>query len=126
VQFYRVPTNPCPIFWGIVIETQSGVKQGNILAPTLFNLALEYVVRKSIVETTGSIWSKSVQIFAFADDVDMTARNIPTLSECYNSFKQSAKTVGLHINNEKTKYLSNRQSASRIFQISWIGDKSNQ
>ena len=40
------------------------------MACLLFNIALEKVIREAAVNITGTIFYKSVQILAYADDVD--------------------------------------------------------
>jgi hypothetical protein len=53
------------------IITRNGVRQGDSLACLLFNIALEKVVRDAGINTRGTIFCKSVQILAFADDIDI-------------------------------------------------------
>jgi hypothetical protein len=36
-------------------QVGTGLKQGDGVAPTLFNIALEYVIRKLLVQTTSTI-----------------------------------------------------------------------
>jgi hypothetical protein len=40
----------------------TGLKQGDGLAPSLFNIALEYVIRQLSVQVTPTIFYKSVQL----------------------------------------------------------------
>jgi len=40
----------------------NGLKQGYGLAPNLFNIALEYIIRQLLVQTTSTIFHKSVQL----------------------------------------------------------------
>jgi len=40
----------------------------------LFNIALEKVIRDAVVNTRGTIFYKSVQMLAYADDIDITGR----------------------------------------------------
>jgi sorting nexin-29 len=53
------------------------VRQGDALACLLFNIALEKVIRDSGIQTTGSIFFNTVQIQAYADDIDLMAYIIP-------------------------------------------------
>ena len=48
---------------------------------------------------------KTVQILAFADDIDQMARTILGLSESFLNLEKCAKNVGLVINQEKTVYM---------------------
>jgi hypothetical protein len=53
--------------------TRNGLKQGDGLAPLVFNIVLEYVIRKSNINTDGTLIYKSIQIAAYADDVNIMA-----------------------------------------------------
>jgi sorting nexin-29 len=50
------------------------LRQGNVVAPLLFNVVLETAIRSSKVQTRGTIFDKSGQIMANADDVVITGR----------------------------------------------------
>ncbi|GFT07661.1 putative endonuclease-reverse transcriptase [Trichonephila clavipes] len=56
------------------LEIKNDVLQGDTLACLLFKLALEKVVRDSNINTRGNINNKSMQLLAFADDIDIIAR----------------------------------------------------
>jgi hypothetical protein len=64
---------------GFTVET--GLKQGDGLAPNLFNIALEYVVTQLSVQTTSSIFHKSVQLIGYADDINIMGRVKRAISE---------------------------------------------
>ena len=58
--------------------------QGLLLLPrVLFNLVLERAIRDSRVETTGSIFYKSTQILAYADDIDIIGLRLSYVAEAY-------------------------------------------
>ena len=84
-----------------------------------FNLALEKVVRKAGIQTSGTIFYKSVQLLAYADDIDIIARSRMELKEASLSVERAAGEMGLRINEKKTKYLATRESKNqqRYFQI---------
>ena len=50
----------------------------------------------------GTKFYKSVQILAYADDIDIIARSQPALKEAFISFERAAGEMGLKINEEKT------------------------
>jgi sorting nexin-29 len=50
-------------------EITQGPKQGDGLAPVLFNLALEYVIRKLPADTNGTLVYKMNQVVGCADDI---------------------------------------------------------
>jgi hypothetical protein len=55
-------------------QVGTGLKQGDGLAPSLFNIALEYVIRKLSVHITSTIFHKTVQLIGYADDVNTMGR----------------------------------------------------
>ena len=69
--------------------------------PNLFNIALEYVIRQLSVQTTSTIFHKSVQLIGYADDINIMGRTKRAISEAYGELKERAKEVGLIINVEK-------------------------
>jgi len=83
----------------------TGLKQGVGLAPSLFNIALEYVVRQLSVQTTSTILHKSVQLIGYADDTNIMVRTKRAISDVlvYGELKETTKEVGLIINVDKTK-----------------------
>jgi len=87
------------------ISTTRGVRQGDGLACLLFNIALEEVIRDSGIQTRETIFFKTVQMLAYADDIDLMARTIPGLSEAFLNLEKSARNMGLVINQEKTVYM---------------------
>jgi len=78
------------------------VRQGDALACLLFNIALEKAIRDSDIQTRGTIFFKTVQILAYADDIDLMARTIPGLNEAFLNLEKCARSMGLVINQEKT------------------------
>ncbi|XP_071037725.1 uncharacterized protein [Parasteatoda tepidariorum] len=87
------------------MEVKNGVRQGDALACLLFKLALEKIIRDSGINTRGHIFHKSVQIFAFADGIDIIARTQSDLKQAFLSMQKDAEKMHLTINQEKTKYM---------------------
>ena len=85
-------------------SSYTGLRQGDALSCLLFNLALESVIRKTELNRRGTIMTRSVQILAFADDVNIIARSQRDMSEAFLTLSNAAKEIGLQINYEKTKY----------------------
>ena len=56
------------------IKVKNGVWQGDVLDCLLFNIALEKVIRDAAVNKRGTIFYKSIQILAYADDTDIIGR----------------------------------------------------
>jgi hypothetical protein len=81
----------------------NGLKEGDGLAPNLFNTAMEYVIRQQSVQAQATIFYKSVQLIGYADDINIMGRTKRATSMVYRELKERAKEVGLNINVEKTK-----------------------
>ena len=80
------------------ISTTCGVRQCDALACILFNIAFEKVIRNSDIQTRRTIFLKTVQILAYADDTDLMARTISGLNEAFLYLEKSARNMGLVIN----------------------------
>jgi hypothetical protein len=84
-------------------KVRNGLKQGDGLAPNLFNIALEYIIRQLTVQTKSTIFYKSVQLIGYVDNINIMVRTKRAMLEVYSELKETAKEVGLNINVEKTK-----------------------
>ena len=82
-----------------------GVRQGDALACLLFNIALEKVIRDWGIQTRETIFFKSVQILAHANDIYLMARTTLGLNEAFLKLEKSSRNMGLVINQEKTVYM---------------------
>jgi sorting nexin-29 len=87
------------------IATEQGLKQGDGLAPLLFNLALEFILRRLSIDLEGTLEYKSTQILAYADDIAIISWSLSDVTEIYNELASTAKEMGLDINSNKTKLL---------------------
>lgn len=106
-------------------ETKDGLRQGDGLAQLLFNFILEYAMRNARIEMNGTIYNKSCQILAYADDIDLITRTENSLKENFVAIEQASKNVGLTINEHKTKYLvatRNQQTQQQRQTTITIGD----
>lgn len=95
-------------------EISSGVRQGDGLSSLLFNIALEKVIRMARLDRSGTIFHKSQQVLAFADDIDIMGRSERDIAEAFTSLVGAASPIGLQINIDKTKYMkmSNKPDTS--------------
>ena len=82
-----------------------GLKQGDGLSCLLFNIALEKIIRNAKLENKGTIYSKSIQILAYADDIDIVGRTINSVKEACLALSKAASNMELTINEEKTKFM---------------------
>jgi len=81
----------------------TGLKQGDGLAHSIFNMALGNVIRQLLVQTTSTIFHGSVKLIGYADDISIMGRTKRAISDVYGELKERAKEVGLIINVDKTK-----------------------
>jgi hypothetical protein len=81
----------------------------------LFNLALEYAIRKVQENQVGLKLDGTEQLLAYADDVNLLGDNMDTIKKNTETLIDAGKEVGLEINIEKTKYmlLSRHQNTGR-------------
>jgi len=70
-----------------------------------FPNTLEKVIRYAAVNIKGTIFYKSVQILAYADDIDIIGRTQSAMIETFTSLETAARSMNLLINQEKTKYM---------------------
>lgn len=86
-------------------ETEEGLRQGDPLATLLFNIVLEKAIRNTDVDTRGTIFMKSKQLLAYADDVDIVGRSIDAVKDTFTALKSGAAPLGLKVNESKTVYM---------------------
>ena len=89
-------------------KINTGVLQGDTLAPFIFIVVLNFVLERSQQEDFGFTTSINQKLtdLDFADDIALLDDNINTAILHFNKIKTEAERVGLQINNEKTKYIT--------------------
>ena len=94
----------------------AGVLQGDTLAPYLFIICLDYVLRKALDENPElgftlkpqrSRRHKSVNItdVDYADDLAVLTNNIQDAMKLLHKIEEAASEIGLYINAKKTEYI---------------------
>jgi sorting nexin-29 len=83
------------------ITKKKGLIQGDLLACLLFNLALETVVRNAGIQKKETVFYKSVQLLAYADDTDTMVISRKALKKAFLLLERTAREMGLRINKEK-------------------------
>jgi hypothetical protein len=84
---------------------QNGLKQWDALSPLLFNVALEYAIRKVQENQVGLKLNLTHQLLAYADDVTLLGDDIDTININPETVIDASKEVSLEVNVEKTKYM---------------------
>ena len=99
----------------------AGVLQGDTLAPYLFIICLDYVLRKSIdkmkdnrfklaKERSRRYHAKTITDADYADDIALLA-NAPTQAETQlHCLERAAAGIGSHVNAHKTEYMCLNQT----------------
>ncbi|KIH59884.1 hypothetical protein ANCDUO_09874 [Ancylostoma duodenale] len=89
-------------------EITTGMRQGCILSAILFNIALDYVMRKAMkFNGSGIGWNNEGRLTAsdYADDIALLAESNGKLQEATTSLNREAKKIGLRISSEKSKVM---------------------
>jgi hypothetical protein len=87
-------------------DIKEGVRQDDPLACLLFNISLENVIRNAEVETGGTIFNKSVQILAYADDIVKIGRSLAVIKEILISMEKATREMGLTVNENKIEFMA--------------------
>jgi sorting nexin-29 len=83
------------------VEFNKEVKQEDALSTTLFILALHKAAMKN--DQQGTIYNKSSQICAYADNIAIIARTKMKLTKYTKELEQEAEQMGLIVNCKKKK-----------------------
>ena len=114
----RSPDGDTPFF-----KITTGVLQGYIIAPFLFIICLDYVLRNSLkdIENLGLIITErksrrypatGVTYIEYADDIAITTNSIEEANTILHQIEEISKAIGLCINVSKAEYMSFNQDSS--------------
>ena len=95
-------------------EISTGVLQGDVLAPTLFIIVMDYVMSNSAKDfgfvshprLSSRSEAKVINDLDFADDIALLETTVHKAQEQLEVTSLNAQKVGLNINTDKTKYLT--------------------
>ena len=99
----------------------AGVLQGDTLAPYLFTIYLDYVLRTSINKIRENGFeltkkrnrrypTKAITDADYADDIALLANTLNQAETLLHSLEQAAAGIGLHVNAHKTEYMCYNQT----------------
>lgn len=87
---------------------QRGVRQGDTLSPKLFSAVLEYAFKTLNLSDKGvNIDGVKLNNLRFADDIVIISDNLKEAQEMINELSLATQKVGLNINKQKTKVMTN-------------------
>ena len=66
---------------------------------------MESVLQKAGVQCNGTIFQKSVQFFAYADDIDIIWRTEWDVTAAFSAIERKSTKTHLAVNEGKTKYM---------------------
>ncbi|KAJ4450459.1 hypothetical protein ANN_01884 [Periplaneta americana] len=101
----KVPDSTSHPFLGNM-ETFRSFRQGDGLAPLLFNIALHIAIIKSEVQINGTIFNKTQQVLGYTDDVIIFGRRIQDVEEALIALDKETQKLGFKINTKKSKFMS--------------------
>ena len=91
-------------------DINTGVKQGCILYPFLFCLAIDWIMKKTDIGVKSGIirtFTESVGDLDFADDISLLALSHIDIQSKTEKLARNAAKVGLHVNKDKIKTMRN-------------------
>lgn len=83
----------------------TGLRQGDALSPVLFNLVLERVIREMNISEGVILGQIRIGMLAYADDIALLGEDLDMIKRLGSNLINTAKKVGLTVNEEKTEYL---------------------
>ena len=90
------------------LKIETGVKQGCILSPFLFCLAIDWIMKESLSNRkTGLQWTftETLDDLDYADDIVLLSQKLPDIQIKTHHVHSNAQKLGLHINAAKTKVM---------------------
>ena len=91
-------------------NVDSGVRQGDSLSPLLFNIVLDFVMRKVEPAGDGIEWTagRRLRDLAYADDICLLADDLADMRRMTEAVVCEAAKVGLRVNTRKTEIMKIR------------------
>ena len=105
-----------------MFSVRNGLKQGDALSSLLFNIAVEYAIRRVHVNQDGLKLNGTRQLLVYADDVNILDGSVQTVKKNTDALLVSRKEIGLEVNADKTKcmVMSRVQNAGHSHNINIV------
>jgi hypothetical protein len=92
-----------------VFRTECSIRQGDSLSRLLFNIGLEEVMRNIAINPHGTIFNRTRQFIAYADEAGIIDKSAGVLNEVLKQLQTAAVPTGLVINIDMTIKLKKPQ-----------------
>lgn len=90
-----------------IVPTPTGIRQGDSLSPTLFNIIMDHIIEK--VKSSGvgyKMGDHEIKIICYADDAVLVSSNENDLQRLLFAFEKTAANLNMMISTEKTKCMT--------------------
>ena len=103
----------------VTVQLTAGVRQGDALSTTIFNLAIEPLLRKALKGSGFLALGVSVKATAYADDIALISSGPQDLQDTLNEVVDIARTLGLTFNAAKCAclFLKYGKHATQLIQL---------
>ena len=85
------------------LQTTSGMRQGCVLAPALFSIAIDWILWHMSVKPEIAVGHDHIRDLVYADDTALFVNSASEAVACLDSFKETAAELGLRVSWPKTK-----------------------
>ena len=104
------------------------MKKGDPLSLLLFNSALQKVIQSTKMVPGGiKIGTDKLNVSAYTDDIVLTRKTEIEIRQLFAEIEKTARKLGLHINQEKTKHVMvERKNSSKRNQMGHLKIKNYQ
>ena len=101
-------------------DVKTGVRQGCVMSAILFNVTIDWVMRKTTEKTPRGIrWSlfSRLEDLDFADDLALLSHTHNDMQEKTNELNKFSKQIGLKINERKTETMTMNVTSPKHIQL---------